>query len=118
MKLQFEGQQWRVRIDEDELETLLDGGTVHATSHAAGRFSLRASVTLTAATSPTLEGDAAQWTLTLPEAPVYELSTRLPTRDGLHFLLPAENEAQSLQLRFDVDVRDSARRLKAARRDD
>jgi hypothetical protein len=117
MKLQFEGQQWRVRIDEDELETLLDGGTVHTASHAAGRFSLQASVTLTAATSPTLQGDAAQWTLTLPEVPVYELSQRLPTRDGLHFVLPAENEAQSLQLRFDVDVRDSARRLKAARRD-
>ena len=117
MKLQIEGQQWRVRIDEDELETLLDGGTVHTASHAAGRFSLQASVTLTAATSPTLQGDAAQWTLTLPEVPVYELSQRLPSRDGLYFVLPAENEAQSLQLRFDVDVRDSARRLKAARQD-
>lgn len=117
MKLQFEGQQWRVRIDEDELETLLDGGSVHAVSHAAGHFSQQASVTLTAATSPTLQGDAAQWTLTLPEVPVYELSQRLPTRDGLHFVLPAESEAQSLQLRFDVDVRDSARRLKAARQD-
>lgn len=117
MKWQVDGQQWRVRIDEDELKALLDGGSVALASHVAGRFSLRARVRLAASPSPVLDGDAAQWTLTLPEAPVRALAVRLPTRDGLHLELPAADDAPALQLRFDVDVRDSARRLKASRRD-
>jgi len=118
VKLQFEGQQWRVRIDEDELQTLLAGDGVIAESYAAGRFSLMATVRLSPRQEASLEGDPARWTLTLPEAPVRELAGRLPTRDGLLFELPAETPASSLQVRFDVDVRDSARRLKAARQGD
>ncbi|MCP1375318.1 hypothetical protein [Dyella lutea] len=118
MKLQFEGQQWRVRIDEDELQTLLAGDAVTAESHAAGRFSLVAVVRLSSGSEAVLEGDASHWSLALPEAPVRELAGRLPTRDGLLFELLAVTPAQSLQVRFDVDVRDSARRLKVARQGD
>ncbi len=118
MKLQFEGQQWRVRIDEDELQALLAGDAVVVESHAAGRFSLTALVRLSPRHAATLEGEAAHWSLALPEAPVRELAGRLPTRDGLLFELPAAEPAQSLQVRFDVDVRDSARRLKATRAGD
>ncbi|MEW5836105.1 MAG: hypothetical protein AB1832_13675 [Pseudomonadota bacterium] len=116
MKLQFEGQQWRVRIDEDELQRLLARGAVTMESRAAGRFRLDAAVHLRDGSTATLEGDAARWTLALPEAPVRELAGWLPTRDGLTFELPGEVPGSALQIRFDVDVRDSARRLKAARK--
>lgn len=118
MKLQLEGQQWRVRVDEDELGRLLGRETVAVESHAAGRFRLYGAVRLHGDPAATLEGDAARWTLTLPEAPVRELAGRLPTRDGLRFELAAASPEHALQVRFDVDVRDSARRLKASRQGD
>lgn len=114
MKLQLEDQQWRVRIDEDELQQLLARETVTMASDAAGRFRLQAVVHLHDGAIAKLEGDAAHWTLALPGAPVRELAGRLPTRDGLTFELPGEAPGSALQIRFDVDVRDSARRLKAA----
>lgn len=115
MKLQWEGQQWRVRIDEDELRHLLAGGQVELESHAAGRFHLHGAVRLHGGELATLEGTASHWTLALPDTPVRELAGRLPTRDGLHFELAAGMPEHALQVRFDVDVRDSARRLKASR---
>ncbi|MBU6248074.1 MAG: hypothetical protein KGN77_09980 [Xanthomonadaceae bacterium] len=116
MKVQLEGQQWRIRIDEDELARLLAREAVTLACDAAGRFRLHATVRLHGGSEITLEGDAAHWTLALPEAPVRELAGRLPTRDGLAFELSGATPAAAVQMRFDVDVRDSARRLKAARK--
>ena len=116
MKVQLEGQQWRIRIDEDELARLLVREAVTLACDAAGRFRLHAAVRLHGGSDATLEGDAAHWTPALPEAPVRDLAGRLPTRDGLTFELPGATPAAAVQVRFDVDVRDSARRLKAARK--
>jgi hypothetical protein len=115
MKLQFDGQQLRVRIDEDELAVLLRGDAVDAATHAGDAFALRLSLQLHAQPQARIDGSAQQCQLHLPEAAVRELAARLPTRDGLQFALPGATPASTLALLFDVDVRDSARRLKAAR---
>lgn len=115
MKLQFDGQQLRVRIDEDELAALLRGDAVNAATHAGDAFALHLAVQLHAAGEVRIEGTAARCRLHLPDAAVRELAGRLPTRDGLQFALPGPTPASTLALLFDVDVRDSARRLKAAR---
>jgi len=115
MKLQFEGQRLRVRIDEDELATLLAGGIVHARTHAADAFDMLCALSLSEGAEARIEGAATGWFVHLPQVPVRELATRLPTRDGLSFEIVSRDAARTLSLQFDVDVRDSARRLKAAR---
>lgn len=116
MKLQFDGQQLRVRIDEDELAVLLDGGAVSMATHAGEAFALRCTLRLHAQEAARLDGPATQCQLYLPEGAVRGLAGRLPTRDGLQFSVSGHEQAEPLRLLFDVDVRDSARRLKAARR--
>ena len=46
MKLQFDRQQLRVRIDEDELATLLGGGEVTPATQAGEAFILRCTLQL------------------------------------------------------------------------
>ena len=116
MKLQFEGQRLRVRIDEDELATLFAGGVVQARTHVADAFDLLCALRLSEDVEARIGGTAAEWSVHLPLAPVRELATRLPTRDGLSFDVASRDAARGLSMQFDVDVRDSARRLKAARR--
>lgn len=115
MKLQFEGQKLRLRIDEDELATLLAGASVHAHTRVADAFAIACTLRLSEAGDAHVEGTAADWFVHLPQAPVRELATRLPTRDGLSFEIAAHDATSHLTLQFDVDVRDSARRLKASR---
>ncbi|MFK2905078.1 hypothetical protein ISP17_14035 [Dyella ginsengisoli] len=115
MKLQFDGQQLRVRIDEEELAVLLRGDAVDAATHAGDAFTLHCTLQLHAQAEARMDGPAERCQLHLPEQAVRELASRLPTRDGLQFALPGATPANTLALLFDVDVRDSARRLKAAR---
>lgn len=115
MKLQFEGQKLRLRIDEDELATLLAGASVHAHTRVADAFDMACTVRLSEAGDASVEGAAGNWFVHLPQALVRELATRLPTRDGLSFEVVARDAANNLSLQFDIDVRDSARRLKASR---
>lgn len=114
MKLQLDGQHLRLRIDEDELAVLLAGGNVSAATRFSAAFAVHCSVTLSSDAHAQCAGTSDHWQIRLPEADVRELAGRLPTRDGLHFELPVA-ESASLALLFDVDVRDSARRLKASR---
>src|SRR5512139_2537976 len=109
MKLQFDGQQLRVRIDEDELAVLLRGQPVNATTQAGDTFALCLSLQLHVEGGARIEGAAEQCRLHLPEAAVRELAARLPTRDGLQFALLGATPASTLALLFDVDVRDCAR---------
>lgn len=110
MKVQLEGQHLRLRIDEDELARLLAGDAIVAQTDFAGCFRVNASLQADGRALPALEGDAGDWRFILPEDEVRALTARLPTRDGLVWTL--SSGPQLLELRFDVDVRDSARRMR------
>lgn len=110
MKLQIEGQQLRVRVDEGELAQLLAGQTVAARTQFADAFAIDMTLRLRPGDEATFAGRAEAWLIDLPEAAVREHAARLPTRDGLRFRLATRTEAAALELLFDVDVRDSMRR--------
>lgn len=110
MKLQIEAQHMRIRIDEDELEQLLAGKVVAGCTHLATAFTMHFTLCLQHALEPILTGNADAWQIGLPEAAVREHATRLPTREGLRYLLPCDSGVAALELLFDVDVRDSVRR--------
>lgn len=107
MKVQFQDQNLRVRIDEDELGRLLAGEAVGGHSVSGSVFELRYALALHEEEQPAITGPAADWRLSLPATPVRELAARLPSRDGLRFELPG---TPAMEVLFDVDVRDSTRR--------
>jgi hypothetical protein len=107
MRVQLEGQTLRLRIDEDELARLLEGGSAdNRTSLPDGHIELQ-QVSLSPRIEWRREGTVLH--ICLPESEVRALSERLPTRDGLQFALSTPS-GETLQILFDVDVRDSARR--------
>lgn len=115
MKIQIEAQQLRLRIDEAELAELLAGRTVENLSRlpsGEGARLLRHSVSLS-------DGDAAcnctaeHWQLSVPRDALEEHARQLPSREGLRFSFgtgAGHAEQTTLQVTFDVDVRDSARK--------
>lgn len=110
MKLQIEAQHLRIRIDEDELARLLAGAAVVGHTQFAGAFMMHCTLRLQPGSEALFAGQADAWQIGLPEAAVREHAARLPTREGLRYLLPGERDADALELLFDVDVRDSTRR--------
>ena len=113
-KLQFEDQSVRVRIDEDELARLLAGQLIASATRFNESFALCVTLVVAQLDAPFVQGTADEWQIGLPLADVRALAARLPTRDGLQYRLHGLGD-YPLDLRFDVDVRDSARRLCAAR---
>lgn len=113
MKLQIEGQQLRVRINEDELSQLLAGDALEAATRFARAFAIRFTLRLSAQDEAGFSGVADAWQITLPDVAVREHAARLPTREGLRFVLTGERAQDALVLLFDVDVRDSVRRRRA-----
>ena len=110
MKLQIEVQNLRIRIDEDELARLLVGNVVAGRTQFAGAFTMHVTLRLHGGVEPVLSGQADAWQVALPEAAVRGHASRLPTREGLRYRLPCEGNADTLELLFDVDVRDSVRK--------
>jgi hypothetical protein len=108
MKVQLQGQQIRLRVDEDELAELLDGGEVFDATIVDELFEMRRGLVLGDDAEARLLGDTESWRIALPHGEVRALASRLPSRDGLRFTLPGS--AEPLELLFDVDVRDSVRR--------
>ncbi len=107
MRVQQQQQSLRLRIDEAELARLLAGEVVeNATRWPDGRLE-RQQVVLAAAHGWQRADDG--WRVALAGEDVRALAARLPSRDGLEFALAG------LDLTFDVDVRDSARRIKKGR---
>ncbi len=115
MKLQIQAQHLRVRVDEDELAQLLAGETVMGTTLFGEAFSMKYALRLVAQPQAELGGTSDAWELILPEMPVREHAARLPTREGLRFLMPTGTDSDPLELLFDVDVRDSVRRRREPR---
>jgi hypothetical protein len=115
MKLQIESQRLRIRIDEDELAQLLGGKPIEVKTRFAGAFTIGFALTTTSDPNARFAGQASRWEISLPHAEVEALAARLPSRDGLNFTLAGTEKAEPLELLFDVDVRDSARRLKSKR---
>lgn len=114
MKLQIEGQKLRVRVDEDELARLLVGEAVETTTQFADAFAIRFAVRATPGLDATLSGRAEAWQIGLPVTALREQAGRLPTREGLRYALACTASAASLDLLFDVDVRDSVRRRRSS----
>lgn len=108
MKLQIEGQSLRVRINEDELARLLAGEPVTARTGFATAFAVSCTLSLGTDESARFGGRPDAWLVEIPGAAVRDHAARLPTREGLSFLLPG-GDAGALELLFDVDVRDSVR---------
>ena len=110
MKLQIEGQKLRVRIDETELSRLLDGYELQSVTRFADAFSIQITIEPGEGDAASLTGDASAWRIAVPVAALQQHATQLPSRDGLHFGLSGQTAAVAMELLFDVDVRDSARR--------
>lgn len=108
MKLQIEGQSLRVRINEEELARLLAGESVDARTRFATAFTMTCTLRLCAGEPARFSGQPGAWLVEIPEAAVRDHAARLPTREGLSFVLPGD-EGEALELLFDVDVRDSVR---------
>lgn len=117
MKLQIEGQNLRVRIGEEELARLLSGQPVESATRFADAFVLSCTLRLGDDSRARMTGTPAAWLVELPQASVQAHAQRLPTREGLAFTLPAGEGSETLELLFDVDVRDSVRQRGPAARD-
>jgi len=115
MKVQLQEQTMRLRLDEAELATLLAGETVENLTRFGGSGGWGTAVSLHGGESAVLLDSGTDCRLVLPRGSVEDLAGRLPCRDGLSFALYLDDGA-TLQLQFDVDVRDSVRQRGAGRR--
>lgn len=107
MRVQLEGQSLRLRIDEEELARLLAGGSVdNRTALPDGHVEMHQ---LSLAPRIGWQREGIVWHISLPDTEVRALSQRLPSREGLQFSLSTLS-GEVLQIVFDVDVRDSARK--------
>lgn len=115
MKLQIEAQKLRVRVDEEELARLLAGARVESHTRFAAAFHMQVALTLTPQADASLDGQPQAWLIALPLSAVRAHAASLPNREGLHFTLAGAVDEPPLELLFDVDVRDSARRRRSTR---
>lgn len=115
MKLQISGQQWRLRVSEDELQQLRDGVALVSTSILPGQVTLRFELELVPASLASVVNDGGHWKISLPAALIDAYVQRLPCREGADFVLPV-GANMALALVFEVDVRDSVRRRGPASR--
>ncbi|MDE2573945.1 MAG: hypothetical protein KGL55_01390 [Rhodospirillales bacterium] len=108
MKIQLRGQSMRLRIDEGELDSLLNGnGLVNVTALGTG-VAYEQVLRLGGGDQARLDAAGTNWTLHLPREHVQGYVSRLPCREGLTFTLLAD-ESDALNITFEVDVRDSIR---------
>lgn len=107
MKVQLQGQALRLRIDERELALLLQGETVVNQTRLDDVHAWSQSLRLEAGDVARLAHGGDGLHLALPRREVEALRARLPSREGLEFLVG--QGAWRLEIRFDVDVRDSVR---------
>lgn len=110
MRVQLQGQALRLRVDETELAQLLDGETlVNTTRWPDGTVSEQR---LFLGSDDAWRRDDHGWRVMLDAAAVRELAARLPSREGLHDAIAVPDGAP-LEIRFDVDVRDSVHKRRS-----
>lgn len=109
MRVQLENDTIRVRVDEDELDVLLQGGALSGSTAFGQVFTMRYAFDATPASVCGLSGDASAWRIGVPHADLEALKLSLPNKDGLFFEIPG-HESVATTVRFDVDVKDSLRR--------
>ncbi|KRG43958.1 hypothetical protein ARC78_06445 [Stenotrophomonas pictorum JCM 9942] len=114
MKVQIHRQSIRLRIDEAELARLLAGQRVENHTRLAAERCWSQTLRLVPSGEVLITGDTAILQISLPRDAVLALQARLPCRDGLSFDVAAGGEP--LQLRLDVDIRDSLRQRGPSRR--
>lgn len=114
MRVQIQGQEVRFRIDEAELATLLDGREVVNNTWFGPHAGVVQRLGTYAAAVPSFEAMHDQWHLLLPESALRAHAGRLPCKDGLMFELE-RGGGLAMTIRFDVDVRDSARMRRRSR---
>lgn len=111
MKIQLQGQALRLRVDEGELDDLLEGRTVGNLTRLPGIGGSEQAVLLHDGAEAGLAGSHAAWSARLPRAAVQAYARTLPARKGLEFALATGTRADdTLSLVFEVDVRDSVRK--------
>lgn len=108
MKVQLQDQAMRLRLDEAELARLLAGDSVENLTRFGGGGGWGTAVSLHGGEQAVLLDGGTDCRLVLPRTAVEALAARLPCRDGLAFPLYLD-DGTTLQLQFDVDVRDSVR---------
>lgn len=109
MKLQINGQHLRLRIDEDELQRLLAGAVLSSATVLPGDRMFRLSLELCPHVDAAFDAGVNAWRVALPRTAVDDYVGRLPCRDGLTFHV-ASGDASTIELGFEVDIRDSVRR--------
>jgi len=109
MKLQIDGQQWRLRVDEDELARLRDGQALASATYLPDGAAFNFRLALQPVAQAELQRRDDIWSFALPVERVEAYVQQLPSRKGLEFVLPA-GAAVEWWLLFEVDVRDSVSR--------
>jgi len=115
MKLQISGQQWRLRVSEDELQCLREGDSVISKTSLPSGATFSFVLKLNDVSLPSVRAEGDNWSFVVPAALVDDYVQRLPCREGLDFSLPVTGDV-TLELAFEVDVRDSVRRRGAGSR--
>ncbi|HIE5355212.1 TPA: hypothetical protein ACXNP2_003924 [Stenotrophomonas maltophilia] len=108
MKVQLQRQSMRLRVDEEELAALLAGDSLENLTRFGGTGGWGTALSLHGGDQAVLLDGGTVCRLVLPRDAVQGLAARLPSRDGLEFSIALDDDS-SLQLQFDVDVRDSMR---------
>ncbi|MEO6227745.1 MAG: hypothetical protein ABIO61_07845 [Thermomonas sp.] len=106
MKLQLQGQNMRLRIDESELAHLLAGEAVTNQTQLGSTHGFSQVLTLGGQVMPTLVMREGDWHIALPHAEVAAYVEQLPCRHALAFEV-AMDAGPPLDVGFEVDIRDS-----------
>ncbi len=108
MKLQVQGQSVRVRLSEDDLAALLEGGRCSDVTSLGTLGCWQRDLILVPALVGGLSAEGGTWSLRVPRAAFEAFAGERPRRDG--FVLPGGDGA-GLDITIEVDVRDSRKRL-------
>lgn len=111
MKLQLQGQNVRLRVDEAEFSQLLAGETVLNRIVLGADLDFSQWLVLAAdsrATTPLFVVNDGGWRVELPRVAVEAYAKQLPCRHALGFELD-HGGPEVIRLDFEVDVRDSVK---------